>query len=45
MLILCAAVGGFDASETKLITGGEETFVIRFKLFEWVQELIEFLNN
>ena len=41
----CAAVGGFDASETELITGGEETFVIRFKLFEWVQELIEFLNN
>ncbi|MBQ6431092.1 MAG: stage II sporulation protein R [Oscillospiraceae bacterium] len=41
----CAAVGGFDESETELITGGEETYTIRFKVFEWVQSLIEYLKR
>lgn len=40
-----AAVGGFDASETELITGGEETYQIRFKTFEWLQKLIEALKS
>lgn len=40
-----AAVGGFDEAETDLITGGEETYTIRFKVFEWVQKLIEFLTS
>ncbi len=41
----CAAVGGFQESETELITGGEETYVIRFKVFEWVQSLIDCLKS
>lgn len=41
----CAAVGGFDEQETELITGGEETYEIRFKVFEWLQELIAFLKS
>jgi len=41
----CAAVGGFDEAETELITGGEETYEIRFKAFEWLQELIAFLKR
>lgn len=41
----CAAVGGFDEAETELITGGEETYEIRFKAFEWLQKLIEFLKS
>ncbi len=41
----CAAVGGFDEAETDLIRGGEETYTIRFKVFEWVQALIEFLKS
>lgn len=41
----CAAVGGFDEAETELITGGEETYEIRFKTFEWLQKLIEFLKS
>ena len=40
-----AAVGGFDDAETDLITGGEETYTIRFKVFEWLQALIRFLKN
>ncbi len=40
-----AAVGGFDEAETDLITGGEETYTIRFKVFEWVQALIEYLKS
>jgi len=39
-----AAVGGFDEAETDLITGGEETYHIRFKAFEWLQALINFLT-
>lgn len=41
----CAAVGGFDEQETALITGGEETYEIRFKVFEWLQKLIDFLKS
>lgn len=41
----CAAVGGFDETETELITGGEETYEIRFKSFEWLQKLIDLLKN
>ena len=40
-----AAVGGFDESETGLIAGGGETYRIRFKAFEWVQALIDFLKS
>lgn len=41
----CAAVGGFDEAETELITGGEEKYEIRFKCFEWLQDLIEFIKR
>lgn len=41
----CAAVGGFDETETELITGGEEAYKIRFKCFEWLQDLIAFLQS
>ena len=41
----CAEVGGFDERETELITGGEETYEIRFKAFEWLQKLIGFLKS
>ena len=41
----CAEVGGFNEQETELITGGEETYEIRFKTFEWLQALIEFLKR
>lgn len=41
----CAAVGGFNETETEWITGGKEEYEIRFKLFEWIQELIEFLKS
>lgn len=44
-LAQCAAVGGFDETETELITGGEERYEIRFKCFEWLQELIAFLKR
>lgn len=40
----CAAVGGFNEAETGLITGGEETYTIRFKVFEWLQDLIAYLK-
>lgn len=41
----CAETGGFDEAETDLITGGEKTYRIRFKCFEWLQELIAFLKR
>lgn len=34
-----AAAGGFDEEESELVTGGEETYVLRFKTLEWLQAL------
>lgn len=39
-----AAVGGFDSEETELITGGEEEYELRFKSFEWLQTLIQWIS-
>lgn len=41
----CAAAGGFDDSETELVTGGEEKYVLRFKTLEWLQELKDWLHR
>lgn len=41
----CAAAGGFDDSETELVTGGEEKYVLRFKTLEWLQELQDWLHR
>lgn len=40
----CAEVGGLEDSETELITGGEEKYTLRFKSFEWLQQLIDWLS-
>ena len=40
----CAEVGGMENSETELITGGEEAYTLRFKSFEWLQQLIDWLS-
>ncbi len=34
-----AAAGGFDEEESELVTGGEETYVLRFKTLEWLRAL------
>lgn len=39
-----AEVGGFDSEETDLITGGEEEYRLRFKSYEWLQSLLDFLS-
>lgn len=39
-----AAVGGFDEAETELICGGEEEFELRFKSFEWLQGLLDWIS-
>lgn len=39
-----AEVGGFDSEETELITGGEEKYELRFKSFEWLKSLMDWLN-
>lgn len=41
----CAAAGGFDDSETELVAGGEEKYVLRFKTLEWLQELKDWLHR
>lgn len=35
----CAQTGGYDRTETALITGGEEEYELRFKTLEWLQKL------
>lgn len=40
-----AAAGGFDDDETALMTGGEEQYVLRFKLLEWLGRLSSFLAS
>lgn len=35
----CAQTGGYDRTETALITGGEEEYKLRFKTLEWLQKL------
>ena len=40
----CAEVGGLEDSETELISGGEEEYTLRFKSFEWLQQLIDWLS-
>lgn len=37
----CAAVGGFDDAESKLIIGGEEHYKLRFKALEWIEHLLK----
>ena len=39
-----AAVGGFDSGETELIEGGEEAYELRFKSFEWLQALLDWIS-
>ena len=39
-----AAVGGFDSRETELIEGGEEAYELRFKSFEWLQALLDWIS-
>lgn len=39
-----AAVGGFDDSETDLITGGEEKYEFRFKTLEWLQDFLSWFS-
>lgn len=39
-----AAAGGFDDSEGALVTGGEETYILRFKTMEWLQALARFFR-
>lgn len=39
-----AAVGGFDSEETELIEGGEEAYELRFKSFEWLQALLNWIS-
>ena len=39
-----AAVGGFDSEETELIEGGEEAYELRFKSFEWLQALLDWIS-
>ena len=39
-----AAVGGFDSGETELIEGGEEAYELRFKSFEWLQALLNWIS-
>ena len=39
-----AAVGGFDSAETELIEGGEEEYELRFKSFEWLQALLDWIS-
>ena len=34
-----ALAGGFSQAETELISGGEESYRLRFKTLEWLQEL------
>lgn len=38
-----AEVGGFDAAETELITGGETEYTLRFKTLEWLQKVADWL--
>lgn len=40
----CAQAGGFDPSETALVTGGEERYELRFKTLEWLQKLRDFFR-
>lgn len=35
----CAEVGGYDRTEVALVTGGEQTYTVRFKTLEWLQKL------
>lgn len=39
-----AAVGGFDSEETELIEGGEEAYELRFKSFEWLQAILDWIS-
>lgn len=39
-----AAVGGFDSEEMELIEGGEEAYELRFKSFEWLQALLDWIS-
>ena len=39
-----AAVGGFDSEETELIEVGEEAYELRFKSFEWLQALLDWIS-
>ena len=37
----CAEAGGFDDSESSLITGGENHYKLRFKALEWIQDFLD----
>lgn len=39
-----ACAGGFDSAETELITGGPETYELRFQALEWLQSLLNWLS-
>ena len=39
-----AQAGGFDETETRLITGGEETYCFRFKTLEWIQAFLDLFS-
>ena len=39
-----AQAGGFDEAESRLITGGEETYVYRFKALEWLQDFLNLFS-
>ena len=41
----CAQAGGFDPSETALVTGGEERYELRFKTLEWLQKLRDWFSK
>lgn len=41
----CAAAGGFDDSETELVAGGEDKYVLRFKTLEWLERLKNWLRR
>ena len=35
----CAKWNGYEEEESRLITGGEKTYTLRFKLLEWAREI------
>ena len=39
-----AQAGGFDEAETRLITGGEETYTCRFRTLEWIQAFLDLFS-
>lgn len=39
-----AQVGGFDSSETDVISGGEEEYKLRFKTLEWIKGIADWFD-